>query len=201
MRCPTWVKASEIDNWAQSNFARSLLPDLIRRLVLATVDRADLRDIDFPAYDEAQRPGYDGITLTDITTTYVPFGFCVWEMSCQDPPRSKADEDYEKRVEKNRDKDLSQIAYVAITARDWNGAGKWAAEKSADGTFKEVRAYDSDRLEHWLLDAPAVALWFREQLGNPVKGVTDVDTYWKNLWATLGRQLTPDVLRRTEKGR
>jgi hypothetical protein len=52
------------------------------------------------------------------------------------------------------------VAYLPITARDWNGAAHWAQGKAAEGKFKEVRAYDSNNLEHWLLDAQAVGLWF-----------------------------------------
>jgi hypothetical protein len=37
-------------------------------LVLATVDRENLKDISFPAHEEAHRPGYDGRTFTEIST-------------------------------------------------------------------------------------------------------------------------------------
>ncbi len=68
MRCPTWVTAREIDHWAETTTAKDVLPELIHRLVLATVDRENLKDISFPAHEEAHRHGYDGRTLTDINT-------------------------------------------------------------------------------------------------------------------------------------
>src|SRR5260221_1549320 len=200
MRCPTWVTAAEIDNWAESTIARGLLPELMRRLILATVDRANLLGINFPAREEVQRHGYDGTTLTDIKTTHVPLGLCVWELSCEDRPRQKADQDYRKRLEDRQDEDLSQLTYFAITARDWNEAAAWAEERTAEAKFKEVRAYDSNSLEHWLLDAPAVGLWLAEQIGKRIQGVADCDTYWRNLLGTLRKELPAEILLTNRQG-
>ena len=119
MRCPTWVTAREIDDWAKTTGARDLLPDLIRRLILATIERENLPRINFPAREEVQRPGYDGTTSTNINNTHVPEGLCVWELSCENGrPRQKADRDYGKRLEDGQDKGLSQLMYFAVTARD-----------------------------------------------------------------------------------
>jgi hypothetical protein len=200
MRCPTWVTAREIDDWAKTTTAKALLPELMRRSVLATVDRANLLRINFPAREEVQRPGYDGTTLTDVKTTHVPQGLCVWELSCEGNPAEKAKSDYETRVKAAKDEDLSEVTYLAVTARDWNGAGQWAKEKTGEGRFKEVRAYDSNSLEHWLLDAQAVGLWLAEQIGKPTKGVTGVGTYWTNLQATLRKALPPEVLLTNRQG-
>lgn len=98
MRCPTWVTAAEIDDWAKSAGARNALPDLVRRLVLATLERENLLSINFPAYGEVQRDDYDGITSTNIANTHVPEGVCVWELSCQWNPKAKADKDYKKHL-------------------------------------------------------------------------------------------------------
>ena len=200
MRCPTWVTASEIDGWAEATAARTLLPELIRRLVLATVDRTNLERINFPAGEEVQRHGYDGTTSTKIATTHVPQGLCVWELSCERECRGKAERDYRDRVGKVQGKDLRQVTYVAVTACDWNGAANWAEEKTAEGNFKEVRAYDSNSLEHWLLDAPAVGLWLAEQIGTHIKGVSDVATYWRNVLGTLKRELPPGILLTNRQG-
>jgi hypothetical protein len=86
MRCPTWVRASEIDDWAKTTAARTLLPELVCRLVYAAVDRPNLKVIDFPAHEEVQRPGYDGTTLTDAEATHVPKGLCFWELGCEANP-------------------------------------------------------------------------------------------------------------------
>jgi hypothetical protein len=97
-------------------------------------------------------------------------------------------------------KDLGQLTYIALTARDWNGAADWASEKTAEGKFREVRAYDSNSLEHWLLEAPAVGLWLVEQIGLPVQGVCDVTTYWRNVLGTLKRELPAEILLTNRQG-
>jgi hypothetical protein len=71
-------------------------------LVYATVDRTNLKFINFPAHEEAQRPGYDGTTLIDIERTHVPKRLCYWELSCQGNPARKAQSDYETRVQRRR---------------------------------------------------------------------------------------------------
>jgi hypothetical protein len=136
MRCPTWVTAAEIDDWGETTAAKALLPELMCRLVYATVDRTNLKFINFPAHEEAQRPGYDGTTLIDIERTHVPKGLCYWELSCQGNPARKAQSDYETRVQAAQDEDLRQVTYFAITARDWNGAVQWAQAKTAEAKFK-----------------------------------------------------------------
>src|SRR6266481_4283075 len=133
MRCPTWVTASEIDDWAKTTTSKFVLPQLIRRLVLGTVEAQNLKAISFPAHEEAQRHGYDGRTSTDRSTTHVPHGLCVWELSCETNPARKAQRDYENRIRARENADLSQVTYAAVTARDWNGAAKWAEERTAEG--------------------------------------------------------------------
>jgi hypothetical protein len=200
MRSPAWVTATDIDDWAKTTGARYLLPDLIRRLVLASIERENLQSINFPAYEEAHRPGYDGVTLTNVPHTHVPEGMCVWELSCDGDPKGKAEEDYKKRLQNPENQDLSQLTYFAITARDWNGAASWATKKNKEGKFKEVRAYDSNNLVQWMLDTPAVGFWFAEQIGKEVRGAVDVDTYWRNLLGTLKRELSPEILLTNRQG-
>jgi hypothetical protein len=96
--------------------------------------------------------------------------------------------------------DLGRLTYVAVTARDWDQAATWAQEKTPEGKFKEVRAYDSNDLEHWLVNAPAVGLWFAEQIGKRIQGVTEVDNYWRNLLATLEKELPSEVLLTNRQG-
>lgn len=200
MRCPTWVTAREIDHWAETTTAKDVLAELIHRLVLATVDRENLKDISFPAHEEAHRHGYDGRTLTDINTPHVPQGLCAWELSCDGNPERKAERDYRKRLKDAQNWDISQLTYIAVTARDWTGAATWAGEKTAEGKFKQVRAYDSNDLEHWLLRAPAVGLWLAEQIGNRTQGVSGVGDHWTNVLGALKKGLPPELLLTNRQG-
>ena len=232
MRGPLLVTAAELDHWAMAAHAKIALPDLIRRLVKATVPNGQLLKVDFPAYAETHRPGYDGTTVTSQHTDYVPEGVAVWELGCEKNCKKKAQEDYKKRVKEYRERteanagdDLGQVTFIALTPRDWHvtrvfkgqqpkgnakrskdrSSGRtsgfasesmsdWAQRRSSDGHFREVRAYDSSRLEQWLQEAQAVAIWFStHQLSKPIAGVLDVGSYWLNVSHTFTRPLPPEV--------
>lgn len=152
------VRATEIESWANTLDARQRLPQLLRRLAHATVEQ--LARIDFPAGEGIQRPGWDGITETSAVHPFVPQGFAVWELGCDGDPGSKAQEDYEKRVEDPLGLDPSQTTYVCVTPRKWTKKEEWREKKNQDKVWKEVRVYDSANLEEWLETAKAVDLWF-----------------------------------------
>ncbi len=203
MRCPKWIAAQDLDRWAATPQAKAALPDLLRRLVFATVPREHLQKVDFRSGTEIQRPGYDGTTVTSQGTAFVPSGICFWELSCQTNPERKARGDYVKRVREHRTRaregeqeNLREASYVAVTARDWQRAEKWAKQRERRKVFKGVQGYDSNTLEHWIQDAPAVGLWLAQQLHerDRCKGLTDLASHWANVQATLRYPLPPKVL-------
>lgn len=99
MRYPEWIAAQDLDErWASTPQAKSLLPELLRRLVFATVPREHLQKVDFPSGAETQRPGYDGTTVTSQFTAFVPEGISFWELGTEDGPERKAESDYQKRI-------------------------------------------------------------------------------------------------------
>src|ERR1700719_2205509 len=99
MRSPKWIRAQDLDNWARTPQAKLLLPELVRRLVRATVATGSLKKFDFPSEGETQRPGYDGTTFVTTGTPFVPDGVALWELGCDvGNPKGKADDDYDKRV-------------------------------------------------------------------------------------------------------
>jgi hypothetical protein len=105
MRCPKWVTAQDLDRWAATPPSKLLLPELLRRLVRATVPADHLKKLDFPSEAEVHRPGYDGTTVTTKGTLYVPEGVGLWELGCEvGNARGKADRDYEKRIEEHEEK-------------------------------------------------------------------------------------------------
>lgn len=99
MRYPKWIAAQDLDErWAATPPAKVLLPELLRRLVFATVPREHLQKVDFPAEAETQRPGYDGTTVISQATTFVPEGVTFWELGTAASPERKASGDYLKRI-------------------------------------------------------------------------------------------------------
>ena len=64
------IKARDIKAWADRTEARQLLAVLLRRLVHSTGD--DLRRVDFPGGDNAQRAGWDGWVEAGFATSWIP---------------------------------------------------------------------------------------------------------------------------------
>jgi hypothetical protein len=202
MRCPKWITAQDLDRWAGTPQAKVMLPDLLRRLVFATVPRGQLQKIDFPAGAETQRPGYDGTTVTREGTVFVPKGVGFWELGCEvGNPKGKAQRDYDLRIKEYQERlargeteNLREATFVAVTAVDWQKAKEWTEERMKDGHFGAVLAYDSNTLEHWIQDAPAVGLWLAQEIHGKRDGVTDISTHWESVQATLRRPLPAKVL-------
>jgi addiction module HigA family antidote len=89
------ITAAQISAWADQTAARSHLAALLRRLVVTT--GINLSKVDFPAYDNAQRPGWDGQVETDTPTPWIPAGLFGWEFGCDQNPKQKAQKDYAAR--------------------------------------------------------------------------------------------------------
>ena len=83
------ISAHRIEQWADRTIAREDLPALLRRLVCSTGDR--LIRIDFPAFDNSQRPGPDGEVETAAPTPWIPEGRSIWEFGCNRNPCSQGE--------------------------------------------------------------------------------------------------------------
>lgn len=197
MRHLKWIKALQLNRWAAEAEAKGMLPEVVRRLVHATLPAHALQHIDFPGGEETQRPGYDGVTRVKAGAgnAKIPDGAAVWEMSTEGSVKKKLDKDFAKRTEKRGEGDFSGTTYIAVTARDFQNKTTWAAERSAEGKWSEVRVYDSSDLEQWLEMAPGVALWLSRFVnGQKPEGMLDVATYWDNVRHRLKRSVSAAVL-------
>ena len=145
---PTLIRARHIADWFGSPGAKSLLPELISRLIIATVPRGDLMKCHFPSEAEVHRPGYDGTSVCQSSTRYVPQGIAFWELGTS-KAEAKANEDYDKRVDEHRKRiaegeteDLSRATFVALSAVDWHDPKpkKQAAKKTAKKALSKKAA-------------------------------------------------------------
>ena len=59
-----FVSAETLRIWAKKLEARSILPHLVRRLVQAT--GIGITELNFPAYESVQRPGFDGLVSCTV---------------------------------------------------------------------------------------------------------------------------------------
>ena len=173
----------EIVRWADSPDAHHQLPDLVRRLVLATVPMPSL--LNMPSGSSVSRPGWDGLLVVEKGNAWVPYGASAWEFSREGDPKRKATDDYNKRTTKPKGVDTPSSKFVFVTPRKWDGKPAWVNERQEEGPWADVRVLDADDLVLWLGQAPAVAHWFARLIGKlPATGVVPLDEWWEN-WSTV----------------
>ena len=186
------IKARQIEAWAESNHdARSLLPVLLRKLVYSTGH--ELRQVDFPGYDNAQRKGWDGLIEADAATPWIPEGKSGWEFSTNRNPGSKAESDYKARVRSVSPTERHECTFVFVTPRNWTSKTKWAEDKRALEHWKAVRAYDASDLEQWLEESIPAQIWLAEELDLEFDGFETLDHFWARWTAASDPSITPII--------
>ncbi len=180
------IKARDLEHWADSISARERLPVLLRRLVHAT--GRDLTRVDFPGFDNSQRPGWDGWVEAGTETRWIPEGMSGWEFGTSKRPRQKAETDYGRRLALPLE-ERRLCTFIFVTPRNWSGKDEWAKEKEAAGDgWKAVRAYDASDIEQWLDESIAAPVWLAEMLPTPIAGVKTLETIWRE-WAAASEPL------------
>ena len=91
------IKAAQIEAWSERQEARAELAVLVRRLVVSTGD--GLSKVDFPAFENSQRKGWDGTSVADAATPWIPIGESGWEFGTNRDPAKKAEKDFVVRTE------------------------------------------------------------------------------------------------------
>ncbi len=186
-----WVTAKRLEDWAGTLEARSLLPQLVRRLVRATA--TGLVRVEFPAGEQIQRTGWDGLVDASDDAEFVPKGVSAWEMSVEKDPKTKAEKDFANRQKKSLGLVKRKSTFVFVTPRRWQKKEAWVEEKTKLKSWREIRVYDSASLEEWLESAPAVDLWLARRLGLCPPGLIEVDEYWEDLKALTDPSFEAEV--------
>lgn len=175
-----WIDATDIDQWADRRDGQSALPELIGRLLIATVGEAVA--IRFPAGDSVQFSGWDGVCEAPVDRQPVPSGRSVWELgTTKTGIPAKAQADYEKRSGKPGAVDPAASVFVFVTPRRWPGKDKWAAARRKERIWKDVKALDVDDLVHWLDQCPPAAFWLAIRIGKRPNGLLGLNEFW-NEW-------------------
>jgi len=186
------IKARQIDDWAERSLdARKHLAVLLRRLVHSTGH--DLRRVDFPGYDNAERKGWDGDIEAGAATPWIPDGESGWEFGVNKDPGRKAEADYATRLATVSAGERAKRTFVFVTPRNWKGKTAWVKDKDAAGEWKAVKALDASDLEQWLEESIPAQIWFAEKLGRPVKGFETLDRCWDRWSAGSDPQMTPEI--------
>jgi transcriptional regulator with XRE-family HTH domain len=188
-----WVRALDLQTWADTFDSRATLPQVVRRLIRATGKA--IGPMEFPAHEQVQRPGWDGIVEAGAADAFVPEGTSAWELGVEKDHRKKAEDDFVKRTKDPLGLDREKTTIVFVTLRKWQKKEEWRRAKQALGIWKEVRVYDSATLEEWLEQSPAVDAWLAGIVEPPRKpiGVIVIDDYWANLQSITNPSLKPEV--------
>ena len=185
------IRALDIEQWANHIKARQQLPALLRTLIHST--GSNLTEVDFPAYDNAERKGWDGFVEAEVATPWIPAGKSGWEFGCNKEPGPKAHQDYDCRTRSVSKDDRHQLTFVFVTPRNWTGKQAWIKRKNADSEWKSVKAYDASDLEQWLEQSVPAQLWLAERLGIACEGLRSLSGFWSE-WATpCNPELSPGL--------
>ena len=185
--------SAEIVNWADQPDAHHVLPELVRRLILATIPLPEF--LDMPSGSSVRMPSWDGSLFASDGNAWVSGGASAWEFSCEKSPKGKADRDFEKRKNNPQGEIPSQTTFVFLTARRFRGKKAWANNRRQEGHWSSVRALDADDLIAWMEQAPAVAGWFARLNGKlPDTGVIPLDEWWESWSSATQPKIIPELV-------
>lgn len=175
------IRANDIQAWASGRIEpRQQLAALLRRLVNTT--GIDLSKVDFPAYDDAERPGWDGYVDSGAATPWIPIGISGWEFGCNADPGRKAQFDYSARLRQVSEEERKNTTFVFVTPRKWPEKQTWEKARRSEKQFRDVRAFDAGDLEQWLEQSVATQTWFAELIGASTEGLRSLESCWTQ-WA------------------
>lgn len=170
------VERPHLENWASWSEAQSLLPELVRRLVVETTN--DAVDAHFPSGKGVHLGGFDGRVQGATGSMWVPEGSSVWELSTEARPGSKAAEDFDNRPNAPAGWTKRDTSYVALSLRAWSNTDAWETERTRRG-WRSVKALGLDHLVSWLAEAPLTELWLADQLGLQSAQLTPGARWWR----------------------
>lgn len=180
-----FITSTHLNQWADTKECQQMLPELIKRLIDASVTNVDR--LSFPSGDAVYLPGWDGVVSCDECIDLVPAGISLWECGASENVKGKIDSDYDKRTNNPLGYDKSDSTFVFVTPRIWEGADKWL--NNHQNEWKKVVVYTAVELERWLESRPSVGMWLAEKRRIlPSGGYMLPETYW-NRWAQ-GEKIT-----------
>ncbi|WP_255319404.1 helix-turn-helix domain-containing protein [Acetobacter indonesiensis] len=188
-----WVNTDDLAAWAGRTDGPVSLPTLLAFLIRATHGSAiHLR---FPSDGGVRHSGWDGLTITDVGSDYVPLGKAGWELSAQRTNISqKITKDYTKRTTEPAPLDPAVSAYIFVTLHHWPQKDEWARTQTSAGPWREVRVYDADDLVHWIEQTPAVGLWLATRLNKRPLGTRELDEVWEEWSFATQWPITEDLV-------
>jgi len=176
------VKASHLQQWANSDDGRNRFGELIYRLIFAGVKHDSLKYIRFLSNESNNLPGWDGELSCIVNNTWIPDGNSVWEISVEDKPRAKIISDFKKRKKMPIKKGwkYNETTYILATLRKFAKNTELENELKNNSPWKDVKIYDSIIFEHWIQQYLGVETWLREQNVGPKASISTLENFWNN---------------------
>jgi transcriptional regulator with XRE-family HTH domain len=188
-----WVDAQDLAAWADRLDGAASLPTLLAHLIHAIHGPA--LDLRFPSDEGIRHAGWDGRTVADQKSRYVPQGDAGWEIGSQRGGiAQKATNDYEKRTADPAPLEPAVSTYIFVTPRHWPRKEEWAKTRRAEGPWRDVRVYDADDLVHWIEQTPAVGQWLATRLGKRPPGTRQLEEVWEEWSLATQWPLTADLV-------
>lgn len=182
-----FITSTHLKQWADTRECQSLLPELIRRLICASVKQLDR--LSFPCGDAVHMPGWDGIVFSPEPIDMVPKGESLWECGVNKDIQTKANDDIIKRAANPLGHKKSDSTFVFVTPREWTGADAWIAANQSG--WKKLVVYTAVELEVWIEKCPAVGVWLAEKLNVLNAGGYQLpDVFWTQ-WASGDKYTLP----------
>src|SRR5690554_5904382 len=172
-----YITGTHLVQWSDQREAQGMLPVLVRRLISATSHTTALA---IPGGDSVSRPGWDGVVEVVEGCPWVPVGKSYWEIGTSKDPASKANSDFDKRVDQIAASEAAQAVFAFVTPRSWAGKQAWQAKARSQSIWADVLVWDADDLEAWLETSPSTSLWMGMQLNIAGHGIEAVEKYWEN---------------------
>lgn len=193
---PRLIEATDLHQWAERNDGKQYFPELIDRLIQASVGYVPSQFL-FRSGDSTQQRGWDGVCEQDTNSSlpWLPVGVSGWEFGAQAQGlRKKANEDYETREKDPLGLNPGQTTFVFATPRRWAQGKKWAKEKSEKKFWKHVAVIDADDLVHWLVQYPQVQQWLGARLGKVVPNTKSLTEFWSQWRLSTERPMTAELV-------
>ena len=182
-----FITSTHLKQWADTRECQSLLPELMIRLICASVKQLDR--LSFPCGDAIHMPGWDGIVSSPEPIDMVPEGESLWECGVNKDIQTKANDDIIKRAANPLGHIKSDSTFVFVTPREWTGADAWTAANQSG--WKKLVVYTAVELEVWIEKCPAVGMWLAEKLNVLNAGGYQLpDVFWMQ-WASGDKYTLP----------
>lgn len=173
------ITATQLNQWADNIESRSLLPELVKKLIYAS--KHGLTKVDIPTGEQIQHPGWDGVVVSDNDSdnneVFLPNGTCLIEMGTNRDVKNKAEEDYSKRCKDSLGFDKESCTFLFITPRDWADGRIWEQKKNDAGEWKNVKVITATILADWIEQCPAVGSWLNNVMGISAD-IIDIESFW-----------------------